>query len=483
MHELSPSLYEIFALSLPRGLGFGRRPPISFWSSDDQNACGVVRRDEADGSFGILVMRRRVDYVWAVTTDNHGFASAAQAISDLQRHLCGGAPGEPIPAGVRAHQPLYEVAGREPSGLFKLLAQRTHWAAAWTLNQAYLALPRPDHNWVSDFQTKNFHTRMWEAMLIACFREQGVLVTQPFESPDFRLENRRGGVAWVEAVTANPSASYDHVNAELSAMPQELEELFFGKAAVRFAKTLGNKITRRYDQLPHVQGQPFAIALADFQSGGSMIWSRQSLVGYLYGAGAREVLADGTRSTNPITATELKGTSRFPAGLFTDDRSAELSAVIFSSACTLGKFNRIAISRGCDRRGLRYTRIGEFFDRAPGATRGIPFCMDVSSPEYCQLWVYGHEPWSAELEVFHNPFARHPMSRELLREAAHWFDKDGDLVCESFHAPAILRSRTIIQEQSAPLLRLEDLLRCLDNDVDDEQGFASQVTTNQRIAD
>lgn len=464
MHELNPALYEIYALSLPRGLGFGRKPPISFWSSDDQLACGVVRRDEDDGSLGILVLRRRVDDVWVVTADEHGFVSVEQATSGLQQCLRDGSPREPVPSGIRAHQPLHDVAGREPSDLFKLLAQRSHWAAAWTLNQAYLALPRPDRNWVSDFQTNNFHTRMWEAMLIACFREQGVLVTQPYESPDFRLENRHGGVAWVEAVTANPSVPYNHVNAKASIAPKEPEELFFGQAAVRFAKTLGNKIAKRYDLLPHVHGYPFVIAIADFQAAGSMIWSRQGLVGYLYGKGAREVLADGTRTARPIMANKLQGTARFPAGLFSDARSAELSAVIFSNACTLGKFNRVAISRGLDPRGLRYMRIGEFFDRTPGAMRGIPFCMDVSSFEYRQLWMYGHEPWSAELEIFHNPFARYPMSRELLREATHWFEKDGDLVCESFHEAAILRSRTLIQEQSTPPLRLEELLRYLDND-------------------
>ena len=58
---------------------------------------------------------------------------------------------------------------------------------AWTLEQLYLALPKPDLNWVSDCQTGHFHTRLWEAQLLASFREQGLLVTQPHESPDFRI--------------------------------------------------------------------------------------------------------------------------------------------------------------------------------------------------------------------------------------------------------------------------------------------------------
>ena len=100
-----------------------------------------------------------------------------------------------------------------------------------------------------------------------------MLVTQPYESPDFRLETRRGNVAWVEAVTANPADVYNHVNAPLSSPPRAREERFFGSAAVRFAKTLGNKLTRRYDRLPHVACKSFIIAIADFQAPASMVWS------------------------------------------------------------------------------------------------------------------------------------------------------------------------------------------------------------------
>jgi len=458
MQPLHPGLFEIYALSLPRGLGFGRRPPVSFWASDGGLACGCVRRDEDQASFGVLIMRRRIDDVWTVTSDEHGFESATAAEAALRLRMREGDPREPVPSGVRAHEALHDTTGRAPSEIFKFLARPTHHAAAWVLNQTYLALPRPDRNWVGDCQTGNFHTRLWEAMLVAALREQGVLVTQPYESPDFRIETRRGGVTWIEAVTANPTIAYDHVNAPISDAPSSPEEIYFGEAAVRFAKTIGNKLDRRYDQLSHVTGQPFALALADFQAGGSMVWSRQALVGYLYGMGAREVLVDGSRAAEPIHASQLHGASKFPAGLFTDDRHAELSGIVFSNACTLSKLNRIAMSRGAYPGRYRYTRVGEFFDRTPGATRGIPFCLDVTSEEYKRLWVYGHEPWAAELEVFHNPFARQPMAHELLPEATHWFLREGEYVCEAFHETSILRSRTLVRSIDDPPLTLDELM-------------------------
>ncbi len=458
MHELPQWEFDIYALSLPRGHGFGDRPPVGAWRSDDGIACGVVTRDANDGSFGFLVMRRRVDHVWTVTAEDHGFTSKAEACTRMEAFLKDGASREPVPSGTPVRPALYDLGGRTPSDVFNVLALASHVPAAWTLQQLYLALPKPDRNWVSDCQTSNFHTRLWEAQLLAAFREQGLLVTQSHESPDFRIENRLGGEAWVEAVTANPSVPYNHVNAPHSVAPVAREEIFFGSAALRFAKTLGNKLDRGYDRLPYVTGKPFMIAIADFQAPASMIWSREGLIGYLYGEGAQVADVGGTPRAVAMPATHLLGPSAFPAGLFADDRHAELSAVIFSNACSIAKLNRVAVSGRGAPEGLRYTRIGNFFDRTPGALKGIPFCLDVTSDAYRGLWPQRYEPWSAELEVFHNPFARQPIPLALLPEATHWFDLQGEKVCRSVYATSILWSQTLITDVDKPEPRLEDFL-------------------------
>ena len=126
--------------------------------------------------------------------------------------------------------------------------------------------------------------------------------------------------------------------------------------------------------------------------------------------------------------------------------------------------NRVAVSGRGAPKGLRFTRIGNFFDRTPGALKGIPFCLDVTSDEYRSLWPQGYEPWSAELEVFHNPYARHPVPLELLPEATHWFEHDGERVCRSVYATSILWSQTLIQDEGQPAPRLEDFLLQADPD-------------------
>ncbi|MBO9831203.1 hypothetical protein [Xanthomonas phaseoli] len=458
MQSLPESLFGVYALALPRGHGFGSRPPTGAWTTSDHLACGVLRRDEIDMGLGVLVMRRRVDHVWTVTADEWGFPDEDVAKTRIAELLREGEPAEPLPAGVRKRAALNDLQHRSASDIFKLLGSKTHHPAAWMLNQLYLSLPNPDANWAADCQTNNFHTRLWEAQLLGSFREQGLIVTQPFDSPDFRIENRHGGAAWVEAVTANPEIAYNHVNAPPSSPPPLGEDIFFGPAALRFAKTLGNKLQRRYAGLPHVAGQPFMIAVADFQAPGSMTWSREGLIGYLYGIGAEIAESDGRKQARTLSASLLKGPSAFAAGLFANDQHSELSAVIFSNACSLGKFNRVAITTLGAPPGLRYMRIGKFFDRTPGALEGIPFCLDVTSDEYKSLWPGGHEPWSAELEVFHNPFARHPVNFDLLPEATHWFEQDGELICSTMYEHSILWSRTMILNADDTVPTLQDFM-------------------------
>jgi hypothetical protein len=462
MELVSQWEFDIYALSLPRGHAFGNEPPIGAWRSKNGITLGILIQNQTNNNFGFLIMRRRRDSVWVVIDQGSQLKTQDEALSQIETHLASEAEREPVPNGVAARPALHDLKGRTPSDVFNLLRQPSHTPAAWTLNQLYLALPKPDKNWAGDCQTRNFHTRMWEAQLLASLREQGLFVTQPEESPDFRIENSTGDVAWIEAVTANPSVPYDHVNAKPTVPPTDREEIFFGSAALRFAKTLGNKIDRQYPSMPHVAGYPFVLALADFQAPASMVWSREGLIGYLYGAGAQAVEVDGKLQAVPLPATHLLGEASFPAGLFRNDQNADVSAVTFTNACSLAKLNRVAVTGQGAPKGLRYTRFGNFFDRTPDALKGIPFCLDITSDAYRNLWPQGYEPWTAELEVFHNPFAKHPLPFELMPEATHWFDHEGEIICASHYEHSILWSRTLIQNESDPPFRLEDILGYFD---------------------
>jgi hypothetical protein len=459
MIEVPETMFDVFALALPAGLAFGRNPPKSAWQSENGLTCGVLTRNDDDGSFGVLIMRRRVDDVWVVLRRDGGLTTKGEAMAVVESFVNANAAAEPMPPGVARRRFLGDLEDREPSAIFQVLARPTHHIALWLLNQLYLAMPNPDDNWTGDCQTINFHTRMWEAQLFAALREQGHTVKQDFPSPDFYISNRRGSEAWIEAVTANSADPYDHVNAERFVPPKDMRERLLGPMAVRFAKTLRNKTAKGYDRMPHVAGMPFVLAIADFQAAMSMFWSREALICYLYGIFVHAVEQDGKRVAVAEKVDTLLGPEKIPSGFFNDPANAGVSAVIFTNACSISKLNRVGISAGANPKGFRYIRMGEFADRTEGALNGIPFVLDITSAAYRKLWdPYPYEPWSAELEVFHNPNATHPLPDDLLPEATHHADIDGELRSRFFFGTSVLFSMTRIQPQDARVPTAEDLL-------------------------
>lgn len=115
MHEIPQSLFDVYALALPRGHGFGNKPPIGAWQSEDGLACGIVLQDDGDGSFGILIMRRRVDHVWIVIAQEQGLPSLENAKAQLKPLLKEGAPPEPMPPNTAPRPTLHNLNGRIPS--------------------------------------------------------------------------------------------------------------------------------------------------------------------------------------------------------------------------------------------------------------------------------------------------------------------------------------------------------------------------------
>lgn len=62
------------------------------------------------------------------------------------------------------------------------------------------------------------------------------------------------------------------------------------------------------------------------------------------------------------------------------------------------------------------------------------------------------------MEVFHNPFARHPASFELLPEAQHWFLDGSEWQRAPVYEKSILWSQTIITDADKPMPTLQDWL-------------------------
>lgn len=445
IQPISQREFDLYGLSLDRGPNYDPLEPVSAYKLGGGAASGSVLFDAGRQTFTAQTLRRRVDHCWVVVDQTPNLPTPEAALDRIGMKMRSGEPAEPLPPGVRRRAQLLKPGSRGTSPEFDLLTTTVnHLPALMAVGECYLALPNPDANFVTDFQTNNFASRLFELYLLACFREQGLLVRQDHASPDFWIE-RDGASCWVEAVTANSPVPRSGGIGPWVHAPEDRTERLTGAPAERFAKTLRGKLQRDYHELPHVKDQSFAIAIADFHESGSMVWSREALPTYLYGFRA-DIAGEGdARRAIGTPITHLTGKDRIPAGIFRDPAFAHLSAVLFSNAATLAKFNRMGFLAGWRPPGLDMVRRGILFDRTPGAVDAIPFELSVLSPEYEALWPWG-EAWCQELEVYHNPFATNPIPFDLIPGATHWFERDGDIECSTIWANSVLSSITDLRK-------------------------------------
>lgn len=412
----------------------------SYWRSESLNEIGILVANMQKKEFDIIAFRRQRDYRFIVTSKICGIASKNQAVLILEDAMRVGDALEPIPPGIKKRPALKKFDKKKIGDSFRLLVSDAHhYPALMAVGETYLAMPNPDDNFMSDLQTENFDARLWELYLFACFREQNLTVSQDQPSPDF-LIIKDDLSCYVEAVTANSIEKNKGFPTPKSA-PADTNERLLGVSANRFAKTLHSKIQRNYEKLPHVQGKPFALALADFHAPGSMVWTRESLPSYLYGFSLKVTNETNKKTANVFPVDVLLGEFKIPAGLFRSPEMAHLSAVIFSNAGTLGKFNRMGYLAGYQPKGLRMSRCGILFDRTPAALEPIKFDFDILDTRYTELWP-GGEAWCQELELFHNPLAAHPIDIDLFPGATHWFESDQGLECLSPWEWTVLSSIT-----------------------------------------
>ena len=442
--------FQTFALSLERGPNFDSSQIFRAYQTRLGTACGCILFDPKQEIYTIIALRRRVDHRWVKVDSNGCWANPEAALDHLSICMRTGDVPEKLPPGARRRPMLLDTGARETCQDFKTLTETvSHFPALMAVGECYLALPKPDDNFVSDLQTTNFAARLFELYLLACFREQGILVRQDQTSPDFWIE-KNGTACWIEAVTANSNMPISDKFEDWTKAPRDVIQRFTGDAAERFAKTLRSKIQHNYHELDHVKDQPFALAIADFHASGSMVWSSEALPTYLYGF-RPAVVEEGTQLraiTKPVNT--LTGKDKIPAGLFRDPNNSHVSAVIFSNAATMAKFNRMGFLAGWRPPGLSMIRIGKIYDRTPGALEAIPFALSVVSNDYHALWPYG-EAWCQELEIYHNPLATHPIPISLVPGATHWFEDNEDLESKSMWDNSVMTSITQVNRSVATI--------------------------------
>ncbi len=411
--------------------GYARQPQaalfgneLSYHQAGGGQVTGIVMRDIADGDYFSLVFAKDAKLRFRNVAITPFVATAAKASGDLSEAL-----DEAVAAPAETHHQSDEKGA--PVDFFTPVRPRDR------LNSAFVTLIEDesfspardiielmmrwyddaDGNFVEQFQTTGFDQRIWELYLFATFIEQGFLLDRTEAVPDFACQGLAGRFT-AEAVTVGPTRMGGKVLPPPETdTPEKLKAYLEQYLPIKFGSSLNSKLRKRYWERDNVRGGPFALAIADFSSPGSMMHSSSSLERYLYGyVHDTERDSDGRLTVTPRRIVEHRFGDKapIPSGFFDLPDAENVSAVLTTASGTISKFNRMGLLAGFGSGRVAMVREGTAVDHDPDASAPRIFRRLVNSPDYSETWVEG-------LNVFHNPRAVLHLGIEVLPNAAHHF--------------------------------------------------------------
>lgn len=416
-------------------VGISRRPTASlfseeleWYSNEEESILGVVLLDTTDNDYvGLLLSRdeggcfRAFDLETSIGMLERARSWVHNAIkwhtgSGYNSHVSGAGR-----RGVDLFTPVVPADKLHPS--FLLLCRDP----AYTPARAVIREIMPhyvdiDGNFVEQFQTTGFDSRLWELYLFRYLNEENLWLNSEHSTPDFLVETGNTTIA-IEAVIVGRRAEnpVSVVKPERPPMSFLLRADSTDAMAIKFGSPLFTKLSKEYWKLPHVAGNPLVFAIADFHEDQSMLWSSTALISYLYGIhhevtiGPRGPIVSASRLT-----THTVGNKTIPSGYFFQPGAEHVSGVLFSLSGTLSKFNRIGRQAGFCDPSVVMIRSGACHDHTPDAIAPKPFRYVVDEG--------ANETWSEGLSLFHNPRAIHPVPESCFPSIAHHQYRDESLV-------------------------------------------------------
>jgi hypothetical protein len=284
----------------------------------------------------------------------------------------------------------------------------------------------PDGNFVEQFQSNAFNSRLWELYLFAVLGERRFYIDRDYPAPDYSCRGI-GGEFFIEAVTANPTIR-DGVNVE-TGRPEtspERDEYMQQYLPLKFSGPLTAKLGKRYWEQSHIGDRPIVLAIADYHYPNSQEWSQTALVTYLFGLSSETSRDEHGRlkiKWNQVQE-HVWGTKRVRSGFFNLEHSEHISAVISTREADIWKFNRMGLKAGFGAPGIKMMRVGTRYINDPNAAAPEPVALEVHAADYTEEWTDG-------LQIYHNPNAEHPLEPNAFPGAVHHRLERGMLVSYS----------------------------------------------------
>lgn len=269
-----------------------------------------------------------------------------------------------------------------------------------------------DNKIVKEFQT-TFHSAFWEFYLFAVFKEAGFEIDFNHNRPDFIVKNPKK--IYIEAVVSNiKSTGFQEENRTLVDIlsmiePVHLQQKFdynIREAITRYSNSIQSKDKKYEDytndnKLKFDKEAPYVIALSGYEQinyGKNFYYPMMALLYGLY----YDNINDKYTKRNFIIKPDTEDKD-IPIGLFLDDSKSHISAIIFSCTVTLGKVTSLAISQNKSELKTNSVLCIRHDTELPHFKIQI---VSPSSPEYL----------SDGLFIFHNPFAKNPLDKELFKK-------------------------------------------------------------------
>lgn len=440
--KISKERFDILAIGTRKSPQALISEEILWLKNQNETLLGTVLYDKSDDDFVWIMLARDEDGRFRCADLGHSYPSALRAEIELRLKMANMSRSSDfkgvIPQGDSEFDPidlLSPIKGIKEEDFHPYFLELTkvegRLPARKVISEIGKWLYPSDEHFVREFQCHQFDQRLWEIYLWAAFRELKMDVAM-HEAPDF--ECLAPGINFcVEATTASPSKSgvlLDHPNPKEE---EQIKEFLDNYMPMKFGSALTSKLNKQDAQKNHYwdkevsKDKPFILAVADFhrqadhtqQELGSMVYSQGALYVYLYGKRVDWELNDGelTITYAPIEKHVFKDKA-IPSGFFDLPNAENISAVLFSNAGTIAKFDRMGVVAGFTDENHKYFRTGFKFNPDPNAVVGDYFHVDVQSPNY-------KENWCDELQMFHNPNAKFPLPPEWFPGIAHHFFRDG----------------------------------------------------------
>lgn len=424
-------------------LSFSRSPQAQFfaqeleWFSDEQeNVIATLIRDKIDGDYGFIILGRDELAMFRYIEGDVRYEHINEARALLKEKLNEYTLRKDIifPQGdnKRKKNVIYEqiVSDNKLNPYFKTLMESEGFSPAKEIiGEIVYAFEDPDGNYIEQFQSSGFNSRIWELYLYALLHEEDFEIGRDYSAPDYLCHKfgRTDITICIEAVTVNPTEGGPE---QLPTSTQDIQNKLKDYIPIKFGSPLYSKLRKRYWELDHVKGKPLVFAIEDFHQTGSLLWSGSALIDYLYGyRWSWKKDEKGNLLIIPEKIDKHKyGDKEIPSGFFFLPDAQYISAVLYSNSATISKFNRMGKLAGFGSPRVTMVREGMYHNHDPNASEPLLFRVEVSPETYTETWAEG-------LSMYHNPRALYPINPNLFPDIAHHYFYDKKIISETpeFH--------------------------------------------------